>query len=103
MINIIAEAAQNISLYSVNLDVVYAIPIVYIVSLFVCMLIREFLTGMVKIVIASIFLLSFSILWYTLMLDNAPWQYVLPVVILMGGASGLSRAIRAVLKDLKKL
>lgn len=100
---IFAEAAQAVKLYDFSLDIIYAIPLVYFLALFVCVLLREFVNGPLRYVLAGLFMLSYAFLWVTLMLDKNPWQFILPIVVVFGCVSGLSRGVRAVLKDLKKL
>ena len=90
-------------LYQVNLDTALAIPIVYFITLLGCVLLREFTHGFLKYLLAVLFVVSFSCLWYTMELDYSPWQYVLVGVILFGAISGLWNWIRDISKDVEKL
>lgn len=103
MINLLAAEDTLQTLYHFNVEIAFAIPLVYFAALVVSILIREFMHGWLRVVAAVLFLGSFSALWFVIMLDNNPWQYVFPAVVLLGGASGLSRVLRSILKDIEKL
>lgn len=101
---IFAEATSTVeALYTFKLDIIYAIPLVYFISLMVGVLLREFTRGALRYSLAVLFVISHSVLWIALMLDNNPWQFVLPVIVVFGVLSGLSKTLRAVLRDLQRL
>jgi len=90
-------------LYAVNADNALLIPAAYFTALLVCILLREFVQGWLKWVLALLFLASFGTFWYIFLLDYSPWSYILPAIVLFGCISGLWNWIRDIAKDVKEL
>lgn len=103
ILSYLTHLADSGTLYAVNLDAALTIPIVYVVPLLICVLLREFTHGWLRYILAILFTISFAVLWYVLMLDYSPWQVILPVIAIIGGISGLWNWIRDVFKDVEKL
>lgn len=92
-----------VAYYVVNLDPSLSIPIIYFSSLIIAVLLREFVQGWLRYALAILFLSTFAALWYELMKDYSPWQYIDPAVALVGGLSGLWNWLRRAVKDIEKL
>lgn len=90
-------------LYTVNMDIAIALPIVYFVSFIVCVLLREFTHGIIRYALAILFAVSFIFVIVEMMLDYQPWDIILAITVLFGCTSGLWRWIRDVFKDIKKV
>lgn len=90
-------------LYNMNIEIVLVIPIAYFCASFGCLLLREFTRGKVRYALATLYLGSSCFAWYALLAENKPWQFVIPLVTLLGGATGLWRWISAFIKDLHKI
>jgi hypothetical protein len=93
----------GVALYTVNVDTALAVPIVYFMSFIVCVLLREFTHGILKYSLATFFIASFSFVTYVMMLDYAPWDIILVLIIIFGGFTGLWSWLGDIIKDVKKI
>jgi hypothetical protein len=92
-----------IDLYRVNIDMPFIVSIAYIIPLLICVLLREFVHGWLRYLLAAAFTASFGALWYLLQVDNSPWQFIIPALITFGAAAGLWGWLHRILDSLKKL
>ena len=103
MSTLITNFAASVPLYTVNIDVALLIPLAYIISLSISILLREFTHGWIRYVLAALFLGSFAALWFILELDSPPFNFVMAITVLFGGVSGLSTWLREIFKEIKKI
>ncbi len=96
-------AVSEFTAYQVDLDQQFVIPILYFVPLIVCALLHKYSPRILSLVVGSIFIACTAYFAYILYFDYSIWKYVMPVIVVFGGLSGLSGWIRFLLKKIKNI
>ncbi len=104
MIHLLTNLATDLrTTYDVPLDDQYIYLIAYIAPLVVGSMLRRFVGGKLAWILGGLFAVSFAAYWVLVMIDQPLNRIIIPVIILVGIASGLSSGIRFILKKIKNL
>ena len=96
-------AASKFEPYKVDLDPQFVIPIFYFVPLLICALLHKYSPKIIYAIVGVIFTACAAYLAYILYLDYAIWKFVMPVIVVFGGLSGLSGWIRFLMKKIRNI
>ncbi|MCA9332490.1 hypothetical protein KDA00_01310 [Candidatus Saccharibacteria bacterium] len=100
---LIAQSAPKYTTYKVDIDPQFVIPVFYLVPLVVCVLMHRYSPKILGTIASVVFTLSTAYLSYVLYYDYAIWKYVMPIVAILGGLSGMSGWVRFLLKKVKNI
>lgn len=104
MIDLLQTLAVDLrTTYDVPLDDQYIYLIAYIVPLVLGSMLRRFVGGKLSYILGGIFAVSFAAYWVMVMIDQPLNRIIVPIIILVGIASGLSAGIRFLLKKVKNI
>lgn len=88
MIDMFAAAEPHI-FFPVEVDITLILGAAYTITLITCIIIREFTHGIIRYLLATVFMLSFCVLGYVLLAEYPVYKYLVPLAIVAGVVSGL--------------
>ena len=94
---------SSVVFYRVGIDPTLFIPVILFTSFIICVLLRESTNGILKYILASIFIISFGVLLYFMELDYSPYNYIMPAVAIFGGSIGISKLVGSFYRDVRKI
>lgn len=104
MINLLQILAVDLrTTYNVPLDDQYIYLLAYIIPLVLGSMLRRFVGGILSWILGGLFTASFIAYWVMVLIDQPLNRIIVPVIILVGMASGLSAGIRYILKKIKNI
>lgn len=89
--------------YNVEIDIQYIYLIAYLAPLIVCTMLRLFVPKLLRWVLGIIFAVTFMAYWFIVLVDQPLNRIIVVIIIAVGTASGLSSAIRYLLKKIKNI
>lgn len=88
--------------YDVAVDVEFVLPSIYLFSFFLAVFLRRFLPKSLAVIMALFYVVSLSVLLYSLYADEV-WRFIMPAAVIVGVFMGLSSWLRHVLARIKAL
>lgn len=99
-----AEFIPSEPIYIVDIDPQFIIPIVYFAPLLVGYILRRYAPNLlVGIITGLVFTACFTVFTFVLYADYEIWKFVMPIIAILGGLSGLSGWFRVLLKKIKNI
>lgn len=105
MMFLLQLAQYSRQLYNVDLELQYQLPIVLFTGYGLCSVMRlTVLNGKPKYALFILFTITYSLMWYILMLDNGIITRIMVVAIaIFGCLSGISPGVKYLLQKFKNL
>ncbi len=89
--------------YKVDVDPQFVIPILYITPLIIGVMLHKYAPRYFSLLPGIIFTACFAYFAYILYLDYAIWKFTMPIIVVLGGLSGLSGWFRFLLRKVKNI